>query len=105
MVKGKSARVIADTSVDPGNFAATIENVLDMRPETTLGLDKCVVGVGKKRHSLSCPRTLVGAYIDDVLGIEAVALEQGKERLQAAGGAGTLGQGGICLAQCDSRIC
>ena len=47
MVKGKSARVVGDTSVDPGNFAATIEKVLDMRPETTLGLDKCVVGVGK----------------------------------------------------------
>ena len=86
--EGKGARVIGDASVDPSDFAAVIEQVLDVDLEMILGLDKCVVCARKKRQGLSRPCTPVGAYIDDVLRIEAVALEQGKERLQAVGGWG-----------------
>jgi hypothetical protein len=90
-VKGSVPRPIGDAGVDPGDLAALIEQVLKVHLEMILGLDKGVVGLRKKRQGLSCPRTLVGAYINDVFAIRTAAFEQGKKRLQPYTGGGRLG--------------
>ena len=40
--------MIGDASVDPDNFVAAVEQILNVRFEMILGLDKGVLGFGKK---------------------------------------------------------
>jgi hypothetical protein len=53
-----------------------------------LRFDKSVQGVWEKIDGPSCPGALVGAYIDDMLGIKSEALDHGKKRFQAISGWG-----------------
>ncbi len=74
-IQGHGSGFIAGARVDPLNFVAAIEEILNVGLQVILRLDESVAGIGKMFEGGASPIAAVGADVENVFGGEAELLE------------------------------